>query len=176
MTYFHLLGNLCRHTGVVYNDRAYVFGGQKHATENSSELWFFDLLATRWNLIDNKKGSLAPPSVDSHTCSLLIEEDGSAALVVFGGFLGHVGEYTNKVLRFDLTLEKWSILFDNPDQILDAPFPRGGHGSAIQNQNLYIFGGTDGDLKYNDLWKFDISKKVWNEIKIENCPDVIFLL
>ena len=133
------------------------------------------MLTSRWNLIDNKNENIVPPSIDSHTCSLLIEDNENAALIIFGGFLGDIGEYTNQVLRFDLALEKWSILFDNQDQILGVPFPRGGHGSVIQKGNLYIFGGKDGELKYNDLWKFDISKKVWNKIEAKNSPGVNFL-
>ena len=44
------------------------------------------------------------------------------------------------------------------------------------NGSLYIFGGTNGQNTLNDFWKFSLSKKQWECLKTESCPEVKTIL
>jgi len=47
----------------------------------------------------------------------------------------------------------------------EAPEPRFNHSSVVLNGELYIFGGQAfDDILLNDLWRFDISTRVWTRI------------
>lgn len=36
---------------------------------------------------------------------------------------------------------------------------------------MYIFGGVDDEInRLNDLWEFDLKKKTWKELKVDNAP------
>lgn len=46
------------------------------------------------------------------------------------------------------------------------PCPRAGHSSAISNDKLVMFGGTnDANQKLRDTWVFDLKTDVWIEVK-----------
>jgi hypothetical protein len=41
----------------------------------------------------------------------------------------------------------------------DVPVPRVGHGSAIIDNLLYVFGGSSDDGYLNDFYSFDLTSK-----------------
>lgn len=47
----------------------------------------------------------------------------------------------------------------------EAPPPRANHSSAFLNNNLYIFGGWDGQKRLNDLYFLDILQMTWTEVR-----------
>ena len=52
-----------------------------------------------------------------------------------------------------------------------APMPkqRAGHAAVFYNGCLYVFGGKDDDNeKLNDLWKFNMTTRVWTELVTED--------
>ena len=51
---------------------------------------------------------------------------------------------------------------------------REGCGLCHGNDKLYLFGGTNGKTRLNDLWTFDLSNSKWKSvyIKQEICPNV----
>lgn len=42
-----------------------------------------------------------------------------------------------------------------------SPPPRGSHGAALVNDDLYIYGGISGETIYEDLWRFSLTTKAW---------------
>lgn len=45
------------------------------------------------------------------------------------------------------------------------PLCRTGHACISYGDQLYVFGGTDGQYHYNDTWCFDPPTRVWSELK-----------
>lgn len=156
----------------------YMFGGQKNTEENTSAMYSFEFATYVWEQIE-PKGSNQPPPLDSHSAA--IWEDKSTGdtpktyMIVFGGFIGgRVGDYSNHVLRYDFEDNSWQTLFKNKSaRDIAYPSKRMGQDAAVLDDNLYIFGGTDADIKFGDLWKFDLKTLKWKHILPEGTlPEV----
>lgn len=162
---------------VCEDDKWYLFGGTISATENTSDIWCFDFTKNEWSLV-KPTSTACPPTLDSHSGGLY-KAQGKSYIVSFGGFLGKYGEYWNQVIKYDISANKWILPYkDNAIQLTDpsGPHPRGGHTSSIFNGYLYIFGGRNGEIKYNDIWRFDLSQDTWLKIKTKENPPVRLLL
>lgn len=178
-----VLGHRSRHTTIVYQDKMYLFGGQINSVENTNKLMAFDFTKQEWSEIAPQKQEPLP-LIDSHCALLWEQEGGKASMIVVGGFLGgKEGGYSNAVYEYSITDNQWRTLFKNKEvdtsttKELTLPPGRMGLGAAIHRNNLYIFGGNEGNTKFGDLWKFDLIEKKWVLIKPEGKvnPQVGFL-
>ena len=52
------------------------------------------------------------------------------------------------------------------------PSPRSNHTAVVQNGFMYIFGGWDGQVIYDDLWQFDITWSRWSKVRNFNYKQV----
>ena len=52
------------------------------------------------------------------------------------------------------------------------PAPRDGSSITSHNNSVYIFGGKNGDMRYNDLWQFNILKLEWIFISINSFRNI----
>ena len=67
-------------------------------------------------------------------------------MIVFGGYI--VDRYSNRVFTFDLIENKWDEC-----EITDSrPSERASVGMCIYKTSFFIFGGTNGVQKFDDLW------------------------
>lgn len=62
-------GPLTRHSAVVYNNSAFIYGGLKPDGTASQEMFKFDLKSLRWDLIKQKENG--PGQREGHSCCLL---------------------------------------------------------------------------------------------------------
>jgi hypothetical protein len=63
------------------------------------------------------------------------------------------------VYSYNFLSGKWSHL-EKKGEV--QPDPRASSGMCLQDDHIYIFGGTDGVTKFNDIWSFDIADRVWH--------------
>ncbi|CAN8292586.1 unnamed protein product [Cochlearia groenlandica] len=93
-----------------------------------------------------------------HTCNSI---KGGTFLYVFGGY-GRDNCQTNQVHVFDAAKQIWTqpIINGTP------PPPRDSHSCTTVGDNLFVFGGTDGNKPLNDLHILDTSSHTWI------CPSV----
>ena len=62
---------------------------------------------------------------------------------------------------FDAETRVWSLLKPTNARA-KVPSERAGHAAVLQEGNLYVFGGKNDDNdKLNDLWRFNLSERVW---------------
>ena len=67
----------------------------------------------------------------------------------------------NQLLCFDPNTEKWT----NPQCLGSIPTPRSDHASAIINDNVWLFGGTNQDMDYlGDICQLQMSSLTWSQI------------
>lgn len=152
-------GPLCSHSLSLIKGKLYIIGGKKSTFENSNKIFTFDLVNKNWeNLSDNKKGNLEKfPALDSFSENLYLDEK----IIIFGGFLSKEGKYSNNIIEIDISKN----VIKKIEQSLIAPVARANHKSVLFEKSLYIFGGHDENNKMNDLWKFDLIKHSWIEIR-----------
>ncbi|PKY39989.1 galactose oxidase, partial [Rhizophagus irregularis] len=92
-------------------------------------------------------------------------------MYVFGGciddcYLSDLVAFDTKFL--DLNEGCWEFI----DPINDPPPGRTGHISCAYKGRIYIFGGTDGERCFNDIWYYDIETREWVELICDNFAPV----
>jgi len=168
-------GPLARMSSVLIGDKWYLFGGTISATENTSNMWCFDFLKEEWSQI-RPSNNVNLPTLDSHSSCHYKDDQDKNYIISFGGFVGGaVGEYWNQILIFDVETKRWKLPYNEEEEGVpvhdsEGPSPRCGHSATIYNDKMYVFGGTNGELRNNDLWIYDLVDKSWEAIKLKDNP------
>ena len=178
--YISIVGPLCRHTGLLWQDKLYVFGGQTSSIENSKVLWVFDFVKSSWKQFGPMPNSdqVWPCSVHSHSCNIYTDDEGVDYMITSFGFLGEkIAEHTNEVWAYDLQANTWKNLFahNQENNSNNIPVPRSGQATAIVKGVLYAFGGDDSERRFNDMWSFNLKSCEWQQINLQGkiIPEVI---
>ena len=100
-------------------------------------------------------------------------------MIVFGGFIGgNQAEYSRSIIYYDFTKNCWDVYYiqsKKKEKGAIRPKKRANSTLGIFQDKLYIFGGTNGKNKLNDMWKFDLNTRIWVEINAKDnssFPDV----
>ncbi|TQS35169.1 hypothetical protein Golomagni_04417 [Golovinomyces magnicellulatus] len=89
-------------------------------------------------------------------------------IYVFGGQVE--GYFMNDLVAFDLNMlqvptNRWEMLLRNSDDggppAGKVPSPRTNHSTVTYNEKLYLFGGTNGQIWFNDVWCYDPIPNAW---------------
>ena len=184
---------LHRHTAIIYEDKMYIYGGKLSVLKNSDKLFCYDFSGNEWSLMNQNKNKqmigsqtdeneLLPFAIDSHNAALY-QENEVAEMIIFGGFLGKYSKYSNNIFAFDFKKNEWKFYFKSISQksnniktsIDQFPKKRTNSSIALMKNYLYVFGGCKGSLKMNDLWKFDLILRNWQQIFYDNkvMPEVL---
>jgi hypothetical protein len=138
------------------NSRIYLFGGYD-GDANTNDLWMYNLSRTAWELVDDGTGGSAPNPRSGHG---MVYDSGQHAIMIFGG--ADYASYFNDVWKFDLASKQWS------EVTVTATKPSGRTELDMvydsTNNNIYMFGGFDGNNYLEDLWKFEVGINAWSEI------------
>ncbi len=81
-------------------------------------------------------------------------------MYIFGGYEAEKGVYLNAMYKVDL-----GSVHSNNEVIVQEvevksskkPAPRGNFSGCIIDSELYIFGGTNSDQVFDDMWHFNFS-------------------
>jgi len=163
-------GPIFRHSAITYQDAMYIYGGQQNSTENTDKLYKFDYNTEEFQLVQ-PTSTPNPPPLDSYTLDLWKKDDKNSTMIMIGGFIGgKMGQYTQAVWEFNFSTSSWSELYAHNLTVNDKTHPCGrmGHALAIINSTAYVFGGTDSDARFNDMWEFDLVQKKWSPIALND--------
>ncbi|EGR29299.1 kelch motif family protein, putative [Ichthyophthirius multifiliis] len=154
-------GPLMRHTAVVFQDKMYIFGGNKQSLKSTNDIWTYDYIYDEWQNVE-PKDQIKPLEIDSHCATV---DDTRACMYIFGGFSNaRNGGYQDKLWQFNFDSFSWQEIGEQSKQ---KPSKRAGASITILGQAIYMFGGTIVDKKFNDIWKFNTHENQWEQIEIQ---------
>lgn len=145
-----------------------VFGGGD-GPAYYNDIYVLDTVNFRWS--KPKIGGDAVPSTRrAHTACLY-----KNGIYVFGG--GDGARALNDVWRLDVSdVNKMSWkLISSPSSSSDGssrdpanlkPKARGYHTANMVGSKLIIFGGSDGEECFDDVWVFDVDTRIWRPVNI----------
>ncbi|XP_055012375.1 kelch repeat-containing protein [Boleophthalmus pectinirostris] len=138
------------HTAVYDPDssRIFVFGGSKNKTW-FNDMHILDTRSWRWTMVE-AQGKVPPLAY--HSCTLFRGE-----LWVLGGVFPRPHPQpdgcSDALYIFDPQLSIWY----QPIVTGDKPAPRSGHSACLmQQRSLFVFGGWDTPLCFNDMYMLDL--------------------
>eukprot|EP01124_Arcella_intermedia_P025632 TRINITY_DN4624_c0_g1_i2.p1 TRINITY_DN4624_c0_g1~~TRINITY_DN4624_c0_g1_i2.p1 ORF type:complete len:299 (-),score=46.46 TRINITY_DN4624_c0_g1_i2:193-1089(-) len=138
------------HSGVLYQGKLYIFGGQVDGEAYSNQIYTLDCSTYLWQELT----PLGPCPSARHGHSCLLYGD---YMLLFGGRDGRNNpHFGNDLWIFNLQNNSWKELKVSGN----APCGRYFHGMALLGDLLFVFGGFywDGRERYlNDLHSVDLS-------------------
>lgn len=151
------------HAAVLVSNVFILWGGDTkiHAEDQQDDaLYLLNLNNREWTRVaaTGVQGTPGPVGRYGHTLSMM-----GSNLVVFGGQLDD--QYFNELWRFDLNTLKDTPMWELVQPPTGGPQRRAGHSAVVYKERLYIFGGTDGQIHYNDTWCLDFATMTWSELK-----------
>jgi N-acetylneuraminic acid mutarotase len=143
-----------------------LFGGEKATGISSNLVYIYDTITKNWSCV---VPNIDVPKLDSHSALVVGEK-----MMVYGGYISDKAEYLKDIYAFDLNNHTWHVAFRGGKG--NEPCGRSNFPMLELNENLLIFGGTDGAETLNDMWIFDTKSKEWKQIETKDTPDVTIKL
>ena len=81
------------------------------------------------------------------------------------GYLNDNGDFDNGCSNHLFAFNPLSKEWRNPKCSGSVPEPRCGHASATIKDKVWVFGGSNRDLTFDDFYKLDMCSLVWTEIQ-----------
>ncbi|KAM4612292.1 kelch repeat-containing protein [Polymixia lowei] len=138
------------HTAIYDPDsrRIFVFGGSKNK-KWFNDVHILDTQSWKWTIVE-AQGKVPPLAY--HSCSMFRGE-----LFVLGGVFPRPNPEpdgcSDSLYIFDPQLSIWY----QPIVMGDNPSPRSGHSACVmQKRKIYVFGGWDTPVCYNDMYMLDL--------------------
>ncbi|EEA20674.1 Negative regulator of mitotic exit [Talaromyces marneffei ATCC 18224] len=155
------------HASLLVGNAFIVFGGDTKVNDNDvldDTLYLLNTSSRQWSRAIPP--GPRPAGRYGHTLNIL-----GSRLYVFGGQVD--GFFFNDLIAFDLNAlqsptNKWEFLIRNTSEggppAGQIPPPRTNHTTISHNDKLYLFGGTNGSLWFNDVWCYDPRTNSWSEL------------
>uniref|UniRef100_A0A669B2I0 Kelch repeat-containing protein n=1 Tax=Oreochromis niloticus TaxID=8128 RepID=A0A669B2I0_ORENI len=152
------------HTAVYDPDsrRIFVFGGSKNK-KWFNDVHILDTQSWKWTMVE-AQGKVPPLAY--HSCSMFQGE-----LFVLGGVFPRPNpepdDCSDSLYIFDPRLSIWY----QPIVTGDKPSPRSGHSACVmQERKIYVFGGWDTPVCYNDMYMLDLGLMEFSAVKTTGNP------
>jgi N-acetylneuraminic acid mutarotase len=150
------------HTVSQVGGQIYVFGGEHVPRETiDNRLWAYNITTDSWNEV--QANGVPPQARLAHS-----------ATVVGTDIIFYAGRVTDKTELEDMWVFHTSTnTWEEIKMVGQSPPPRSYHvmTSPPNSPYLYMFGGCKPVKgRYNDLWRFDLRSKTWEELRVPNAP------
>nr|CCA23939.1 conserved hypothetical protein [Albugo laibachii Nc14] len=145
------------HTVVAHGRCVYLFGGTD-CTGRQQDFYRFDIDTNQWTKLVSQ-GSV--PSRRSGASGVVHRD----RMYLFGGYEGRNGSYFQDLYYYDFETQIWDqVKCSNPNV---CPQERTDHSMVVYEDSLYLFGGCDKSTRFDDLWRFDLSQKRWEQVTMD---------
>lgn len=151
--------SLRNHTAVVVEDKMYLIGGVRKSIQSSGLVWEYSFPNNTWVVASKACSTLGEFQFEGHSTVLWQDTE----IVNYGGFYSGVyAGYGSRIVSYNLKSKEWNILFDHGDEGEGAyPCKRAASGVALLKDFLYVFGGTNVQIRYGDFWRFNLKSPQW---------------
>ncbi|KAI7870788.1 hypothetical protein BDF14DRAFT_1769756 [Spinellus fusiger] len=131
-----------------------MYGGEPTGTDDrwDPNFYIFNQSSRQWVRVQ-MEGAL-PTERSGHSAFAT-----NGVVYIWGG--QRSGRYLNDLLAFNTSHYPANPRWEFLTALNAGPSGRAGHVSVIYDNKFYIFGGTDGDHLYNDIWCFDFQTQLW---------------
>ncbi|KAF0698174.1 Aste57867_11159 [Aphanomyces stellatus] len=137
-----------KHQAVVVGRDMYIIGGGLYdPPKGFIDMHKFDTLTSTWSPV-TCVGAL-PCSRIAHTVTVYAPDAASPQFLMFGG-RDEAGVRLNELSQFDVTTATWTRL----EEDANAPDARDFHTSAVWGHAMYVFGGSNGDERNSDVFRY----------------------
>jgi len=150
------------HVGAVFGKKYYVFGGWDGAVQYN-DIFALKLDTLVWAKIPTEIENSPHPRC-SHTVAV---SNSRKSMFIFGGYGGKVRNYLNDLWEFCFERNTWTLLTGRGE----IPSPRSRMRMVEWNGKLFVFGGWDRAVHYDDLFEYDIESSVWTKLNIKDPQD-----
>ncbi|EXJ83452.1 hypothetical protein A1O1_07075 [Capronia coronata CBS 617.96] len=155
------------HASLLVGNAFIVFGGDTKMDDSDvldDTLYLLNTSSRQWS-------RAAPPGPRpagryGHTLNIL-----GSKIYIFGGQVE--GYFFNDLIAFDLNAlqsptNQWEFLLNNTSDLVGpmagkVPPPRTNHTMISYNDQLYLFGGTNGTKWFNDVWTYSPTTNSWTQ-------------
>ncbi|KAJ3490764.1 hypothetical protein NLJ89_g11405 [Agrocybe chaxingu] len=152
------------HASALVANVVIVWGGDTNTDPNSKAtdkhdngLYLLNLKTQEWNLLE--VSGPAPVGRYGHAVTMV-----GTKFFVFGGQVD--GEFLNDLWAFDLNSLKTRSAWEQWEPVTsERPAQRTGHVCITFEDQIIVFGGTDGKYHYNDTWSFNLQTRRWTELQ-----------
>ncbi len=135
------------HEAVIIEDKLYIIGGGSYKPLNNKiQVYKLNIKTLEWEIV--KVLGKIPNDRVAHTCSL----DGNN-IILFGGFDSSL-QRLNDFYLFNTENNLWIDMNDNFNSNVLYPSPRAFISSVFYNGSFYLIYGSDGNKKYNEIWRY----------------------
>uniref|UniRef100_A0A7S2UZD9 Attractin/MKLN-like beta-propeller domain-containing protein n=1 Tax=Fibrocapsa japonica TaxID=94617 RepID=A0A7S2UZD9_9STRA len=136
---------------VIIDHSMYIIGGSDYTpTINKMDVFILDLQALVW-----KQVSTSGPIPECRTAHSCVVDDKMQRLYVWGGYSGSLKRLDDGYM-LDLQSNMWTQLFSFTNEV--TPAPRAFHCSCFFEGAIYIFGGSDGESRHCDVWRYTLEE------------------
>lgn len=152
------------HSSVTFDSKMYVFAGHD-GNDVLNDHYFLDLTSLKWNEISgNGKSGNVPSPRASHAA---VVDQLTGIIYVFGGTGKEFGQSNKKdFYLFSIYEGTWQDIKAQGS----IPCARYGHSLSFYKSKLYLFGGTSGQVFFNDFYIFHIETKSWIRVELTVKP------
>ncbi|PRP87056.1 hypothetical protein PROFUN_04792 [Planoprotostelium fungivorum] len=156
--------NISKHTAAIIGGIIYVFGGYDGLSARY-ELFSYDPVDNQWST--PKTFGECPTSRSNHCCAVL-----GGKMYIFGGL--YRGQEEELIDSNDLYyLDTDTMTWHRPTVRGDIPEPRCGQKMVTVDNEIYMFGGGNGDSwskKFNDVHVFHTHTNTWEKLITRGQP------
>jgi len=150
-------------------DKVFIFGGHHSPQSRLNDTWFLETKQLEWRRIgkdsdntNNLGSSVGAPAPRANAGACIYQDK----VYIFGGHggLNYARVAFNDLHAFDLNTETWEKLIPNNN----SPDGRGGHSLFASDNKIYIYGGWNAEMQFNNIWVFNLETKEWTDPDIYN--------
>lgn len=159
-----------QHTAIALPDnRIWLFGGHHNPQCRLNDTWFLNCKDYEWRRLGkdpdnytNAPSTIGAPDPRANAGACLFNKK----IYLFGGHggLSYARVSFNDLFTFDVESETWEKLVS----VNASPDGRGGHSLFVSNDKVYIYGGWNQEMQYNNILVYDLDTREWSDPDIFN--------